>query len=108
QSIAAASIEKEQKLETERSTPTGLRYRGITIVPGGFFAAEALYRSHAENTDITTSWAGIPWDAQTMSHLTEFRATARQTRLSLKASGPAGSATVTGYFETDFLGSGFG
>ncbi|HEX4308612.1 MAG TPA: hypothetical protein VHZ25_01225 [Acidobacteriaceae bacterium] len=108
QSTAAASIEKEKRLEPKPSTPTGLHYRGITIVPGGFFAAEAFYRGHAENTDITTSWVGIPWDAQTLSHLTEFRATARQTRLSLRLSAPAGRATVTGYFETDFLGSGFG
>ncbi|HEY1500051.1 MAG TPA: hypothetical protein VGF88_10775 [Acidobacteriaceae bacterium] len=108
QSTTAAYVAKEKKLEPERNTPTAIRYRGITLVPGGFFAGEAFYRSHAENTDITTSWAGIPWDAQTMAHLTEFRATARQTRLSLRASGSAGSATVTGYFETDFLGSGFG
>jgi hypothetical protein len=108
QTTTTAYVEKEKQLDPERAAPAGLHYRGTTIVPGGFFAAEALYRSHAENTDITTSWVGIPWDAQTMSHLTEFRATARQTRLSLKASGPAGPATVTGYFETDFLGSGFG
>lgn len=103
----AAWIEQQKKLEPQRDNPTALHYRGITIVPGGFFAAEALYRSHAENADITTAWASIPWDAQSMSHQSEFRATSRQTRLSLRASGPAGSATVTGYFETDFLGSGF-
>ncbi len=103
-----AWVDQQKKLEPQRENPTSLRYRGITLVPGGFFAAEALYRSHAENADIGTSWATIPWDAQTMAHQTEFRATARQTRLSLRASGAAGRATVTGYFETDFLGSGFG
>jgi hypothetical protein len=108
QKAAAAYLEQQKKLDPERNFPSALRYRGVTIVPGGFFAAEALYRSHAENADINTSWASIPWDAQTMSHLSEFRAGARQTRLSLRASGPAGSATITGYFETDFLASGTG
>jgi hypothetical protein len=108
QKAAAAYLEQQKKLDPERNFPSALRYRGVTIVPGGFFAAEALYRSHAENADINTSWASIPWDAQTMSHLSEFRASARQTRLSLRASGPAGSATITGYFETDFLASGTG
>lgn len=104
----SAYIEQQKKLEPERGSPPALRYRGISIVPGGFFAGEALYRSHAENADINTSWASIPYDAQSMSHLSEFRATARQTRLSLRASGLAGGATVTGYFETDFLASGTG
>ena len=108
ETAASASIEQQKKLDSARENPVALRYRGITLVPGGFFAAEALYRSHAENADINTTWASIPWDAQTMSHLTEFRASSRQTRLSLRASGAAGSATVTGYFETDFLASGTG
>jgi len=108
ESASAAWVEQQKKLEPQRENPTALRYRGISIVPGGFFAGEALFRSHAENADIGTSWSAIPWDAQPMSHQTEFRASARQTRLSLRASGAAGRATATGYFETDFLGSGFG
>ena len=48
-----------KKLAAQRENPTSLRYRGITLVPGGFFAAEALYRSHAENADIGTSWASL-------------------------------------------------
>lgn len=103
---AAAHTARPQK--PERAIPTALSYRGVSIVPGGYFAAEALYRSHAENADINTSWAGIPWDAQAMAHLSEFRATSRATRLSLRAFGDAGGATLTGYFETDFLASGFG
>lgn len=99
---------QEQKTKQAQENPPAIRYRGIDIVPGGFFAAETLYRSHAENADINTSWASIPYDAQSMSHLTEFRASARQTRLSLRADGAIGRSTVTGYFETDFLGSGFG
>lgn len=108
QTDTSAYIGQQKKLDPERTSPPALHYRGVSIVPGGFFAGEALHRSHAENADINTTWASIPYDAQSMSHLSEFRATARQTRLSLRASGLAGSATVTGYFETDFLASGTG
>jgi multidrug efflux pump subunit AcrA (membrane-fusion protein) len=108
QTAATATIEQLKQAEPQPGTPTALHYRGVTLVPGGYFAGEALYRSHAENADINTTWSSIPWDAQTMSHLSEFRATARATRLSLRGSGLAGRATVSGYFETDFLASGTG
>jgi len=108
ETATTAYVVQQKKLDPAHQNFPALRYRGISLTPGGYFAAEALYRSHAENADINTSWASIPWDAQTMSHLSEFRATARATRLSLRAAGAAGSATVTGYFETDFLASGFG
>jgi hypothetical protein len=104
----AGLVQKEEKTEQQAMNPAALRYRSLTLVPGGFFAAEALYRSRAENADINTSWSAVPYGAQAMASLSEFRASARQTRLFLRADGPIGSATVTGYFETDFLASGFG
>jgi len=107
QGIAANYIDEQKRLQVQRDQPLALHYRGVSIVPGGFFAAEALYRSHAENADINTSWASIPYDSQSMSHLSEFRMSARQTRLSLKTDSAFGSSNVTGYFETDFLASGF-
>jgi hypothetical protein len=101
------NIERPQH-QSNSENPVSLRYKGVSILPGGFFAAEALVRSRAENSDINTSWAGIPFTSQTMAHLTEFRATSRQTRLSLRADSSIGNSAVTAYFETDFLGSGFG
>lgn len=108
QEATTAYVEQEKKLLPELTHPLTWHYKGVNVTPGGFFVAEALYRSHAENADINTSWSSIPYDAQPMAHLSEFRATARQTRLSLLASGVAGHATLTGYFETDFLGTGYG
>ena len=104
----SAYVEQEKKLLPQREHPLALQYKSIRITPGGFFAAEALYRSHAENADINTTWNSIPYDSQVMAHLGEFRATARQTRLSLRTDSTAGNAAITGYFETDFLGSGSG
>jgi len=107
--VATANIvRQEQTFQLQSLNPLALHYRAINIVPGGFFAGESLYRSHAQNADINTTWNSIPFSAQSMAYLSEFRASSRQTRLSLRAEGPIGSSTVTGYFETDFLGSGFG
>ena len=108
QAVTNGYVEQEKKLQPERDHPTALRYKGITITPGGFLAAEALYRTHAENADINTSWNSIPYDSQTMAHLSEFRLTARQSRLSLRADGMVGDTKFTGYYELDFLGTGYG
>jgi hypothetical protein len=104
----ASYIERQKQLQPDRDHPLALHYKGVSITPGGFFAAEGLYRGHAENADINTSWVSIPFDSQTMSRIGEFRATSRQTRLSLLSDSVIGNARVTGYFETDFLGTGYG
>jgi hypothetical protein len=108
QVASAGYIEQEKKLQPEREHPTALHYKGITITPGGFLAAEALYRTHAENADIGTSWNSIPYDAQSMARLGEFRMTARQSRLTLRTDGAVGATKLTGYYELDFLGTGYG
>lgn len=108
QAATSAYVEQEKKLQPEREHPLALQYKGISITPGGYFAGSALYRSHAENADINTTWSSIPFDSQVMAHLSEFRASARQTQLWLRTDGKAGYAAFTGYFETDFLGAGSG
>lgn len=108
QAVTTAFVAQQKKLQPERDQPLALHYKGVTITPGGFISAAALYRSHAENADMNTSWSGIPLSSQVMTHLTEFRGSARQTMISLRANGKAGSTTLTGYFETDFLGAGSG
>lgn len=108
QAATSAFVAQEKKVQIEGDHPLAMRYKGIDITPGGYFTGSALYRSHAENADLNTPWSSIPFDGQAMARLSEFRATARQTQLTLRAQGLAGAATVTGYFETDFLGTGYG
>lgn len=108
QTATSEELQLEKKTLQEWKNPLALKYRGVNIALGGYFSGDVLYRNHAENADINTSWASIPYDAQTMSHLSEFRASSRQTRLSLRADGSLRNAAMTTYFETDFLGSGFG
>ncbi len=80
-----------------------IRYKGITIQPVGYFAAEAVWRERDESADIGSSFNAIPFDGTTQAKLTEFRASARQSRLGLFVNGKVPAATLSGYWESDFL-----
>jgi hypothetical protein len=99
------TIQEDQKKMSAMENPEKIHYKGITITPGGFVAAETVFRSHTEQNDLISSYNGIPYDLDPRSKLTEFRASARQSRLSLLAEGKAGRAKLTGYWEADFLGA---
>lgn len=86
--------------------PIAIHYKGITITPGGFFAAETVFRNKAMSADINTPFNSVPFSGNPGGQTTEWNATARQTRLSMLAEGKLDSAKLTGYVETDFLGSG--
>src|SRR5271154_6802286 len=88
------------------NNPIAIRYKGITITPGGFLAAETVFRNKAEGADINTGFNQVPLPANSGSHITEFNATGRQSQLSMKAEGKLAAVKFTGYVETDFLGTG--
>ncbi len=84
---------------------TEFRYKGVTFVPGGFLEAAAIYRSANENADMGSTFGNVPFDGSVNSHLSEFRGSARQSRLSLLVSGKTGRMKMSGYYEFDFLGA---
>jgi len=86
--------------------PSTLHYKGITITPGGFLAAETVVRQNAIGADINTPFNSTPFAGSSQAALSEFNATARQSRLSMLFEGHPGSTVATGYFEMDFLGTG--
>jgi hypothetical protein len=86
--------------------PAAIRYKGITITPGGFFAAETVFRNRATSGDINTPLTSIPYTAADLAHVTENNFTGRQSRVSMLAQGKVGPATLSGYLEADFLGAG--
>jgi len=83
--------------------PAAIRYKGITLTPGGFLEATSIVRTRNENADVIGNFASVPFDGTANSQLSEFRASARGTRFSLLAEGTAGSVKLTGYYEVDFL-----
>jgi hypothetical protein len=103
---ANAAVATDGQGSAEEKGPSTIRYKGVDITPGGFIAAETVFRTRATGGDINTPFTGIPFTANDLSHVTENSFTARQSRLSLLAESKVGSAKVTGYYEADFLGTG--
>jgi hypothetical protein len=103
----ASTLQEMQKTTKEAiQSPAALHYKGITITPGGFIAAETVTRQRGLASGINTPFNSIPYPGNALAHISENNFTARQSRLSLLAEGKAGSAKLTGYWEADFLGTG--
>jgi len=102
----ALSVQETQKNVTAAmESPTSLHYKGITITPGGFLAAETVWRSRALAAD-ATPFNSLTMPGASQSTTSEFFGSGRQSRLSLAATGQLSSAKLTGYYEADFLGVG--
>jgi hypothetical protein len=101
--VATAQADGKKASDEE---PSAIRYKGVTITPGGFFAAETVFRNRATSADINTPFTGIPFEAADLAHVNENNFTARQSRVSMLVQGKVGSAALTGYLEADFLGAG--
>jgi len=95
--------------ETQKSIaepPTALHYKGVTITPGGFLAAEFVRRSRALASDINTPLNAITMPGASQSTMSEFFGSGRQSRVSMLVQGKLKSATLSGYVEADFLSAG--
>lgn len=104
---AALALQETQKNITKQfESPTALHYKGITITPGGFVEAATVTRQRATSSDINTPFNSVPFSGAELSKVWENNFTARQSRLSILAEGKAGNAKLTGYWETDWLGTG--
>jgi hypothetical protein len=102
----AVTTEQAQVTKATEEAPASIRYKGITITPGGFVVAETVSRQRATSSDINTPFNSIPFSGNALSRVWENNFSARQSRLSLLAESKVGSAKLTGYYEADFLGAG--
>jgi hypothetical protein len=102
----ALSLQDTQKSMQALESPIAIHFKGITITPGGFLAAETVWREHALGADINTPFNSVPFDGASASHMSEFFGSGRQSRISMLAEGKLKSAKVSGYVEADFLSSG--
>jgi hypothetical protein len=89
-----------------QDTASALRYKGLTLTPVGFIAAEALWRSRNITADVPSAYNAIPFDGTSAAALSEFRATSRQSRFGVLAQGKENGNAITGLMEMDFLGVG--
>jgi hypothetical protein len=103
---AAANVDGQGGSNGSDEGPATIRYKGVSITPGGFLAAETVYRTRATDSDIATPFTATPFQAANIAHVSENNFTGRQSRLSMLVQGKVGSAVVGGYYEGDFLGAG--
>jgi hypothetical protein len=98
------SIQETQKSLAE--PPTALHMKGVTITPGGFFAAESVWRSRALAADINTPLNALTMPGASAGRTSEFFGSGRQSRVSMLVEGRLKSAKLSGYVEADFLSAG--
>jgi hypothetical protein len=103
-SLKAAVVDTQKKIIASES-PSTLHFKGISFTPGGFLAAESVWRQRAVSGDINTPFTGIPFPNNPLSRMTEFNANGRQSRLSFLAEGKLENLSLTGYYELDWLGA---
>ena len=99
-------LQDTQKRVSDLESPIAIHYKGVTLTPGGFFAAETVWRQRAEGADINTNLNGIPYPGANNAVMSEFYGSARQSRISMLVQGKLSNMNLTGYYETDFLGAG--
>jgi hypothetical protein len=103
----ALSLQETQKnIQSSLESPLALHFKGITITPGGFLAAETVWRKRALAADINTPFNSIPMPGASASNISEFYGSGRQSRISMLAEGKLKSAKLSGYVEADFLSAG--
>jgi hypothetical protein len=106
-SLTTTIQENQAKVEKQIDHPDAIHLKGVTLSPtGSFLAGETVYRTHATGGDIPTAFSALPYEHADAYALSEFYGTARQSRVALMAEGKTGSATLRGYYEADWLGTG--
>jgi hypothetical protein len=101
---AVAAAQPAQKENPDE--PTSLHFKGVTLTPGGFFAAESVWRQKALSADVNTPFNTVPYSGANNAAISEHNASARQSRISMLVQGKLDNVKLAGYYETDFLSAG--
>ena len=104
--LAGTINQTKQDLNDKIDSPAAIHYKGVTITPVAFFAAEGVWRQHSVNSDVNTPFNSIPLPSASEGHVSEMNFSGRQSRLGVLIEANPGTLKLTGYAEMDFLGSG--
>ena len=103
----ALSLQETQKtVNTAIESPAALHYKGVTITPGGYAAAEFIRRSRGLAEDVATPLNSLTLPGASQNSLSEFFGTGRTSRMSALVEGQLKNAKLSGYVEADFLSAG--
>jgi hypothetical protein len=87
-------------------SPLAIHYKGVSITPVAFFAAESVYRQRSLNSDVNTPFNSTPYPGAAQANTSEFNFSGRQSRLGALFQANPGPFHFAGYVETDFLSAG--
>ena len=104
--VAMTLQETQKNMKDALESPLTIHFKGVTLTPGGFLAAETVYRNRALGADINTPFNNVNMPGAGQNALSEFYGSGRQSRFSLLAEGKISDAKLSGYYEADFLSSG--
>jgi len=77
------ALQETQKRVSDLESPLAIHYKGVTLTPGGFFAGETVWRSHATLGGINTQLNGIPFSASGQARQSEFYGSGRQSQINM-------------------------
>jgi type II secretory pathway pseudopilin PulG len=107
QSLVTTIQDNQTQVKKAIENPDVIHFKNITISPtGSFIEFATVNRTHALGADINTPFTADPFTAADASHISEFYASGRQSRVALLAQGKVNNATLRGYYEADWLGTG--
>jgi hypothetical protein len=105
-SPASNPDDKSSALDKQMESPMTIHFRGVNITPGGFAAGEFVRRSRALGADVITPFNNPTMPGASQSNLSEFFASARQSRATVYLSSHPGNINFSAYVSGDFLSSG--
>ena len=107
QSLVTTIQDNQAQTKKAIENPDVIHFKNVTISPtGSFIEFATVNRTHALGSDINTPFTADPFTAADASHISEFYASGRQSRIALLAQGKVSEATLRGYYEADWLGTG--
>jgi outer membrane murein-binding lipoprotein Lpp len=96
------------KAKNYTKAPPSIMPPGVKVTFGGFLELAGIWRERNEVADVgSPGFSSLPFSNSPLYHENEFRFSARQSRISIKATGDVTPTQhLQGYFEMDFLGAG--
>jgi len=89
----------------ELENPLAIHYKKLSIIPGGFLAAESVFRTRNENSDMGSNFGELPFDGTANANLSEFHMSARASRASVLLKTDYKNVKFTGFAEIDWYGN---
>ena len=103
---ASANLANTTAGQEKTGPPTSIQFKGITLTPGGFMAAETVWRQKALAADINTPFGSLPLTALRTPTYRNSTPAAGSRASACWPKGKLANVKIGGYYEMDFLSAG--